>query len=203
MRLMLVAAAAAMLVGCATAPQEDPGAAFVAARAAAMRSCGADTPASARALLAAKLANVTGGRATLEQLGDTTVPSAPEKAAIKELAEQRDACRMNLAEVHDQYGYGGAGSILRASFPAVRGTYAELYAGTISYGEANRRFDEIQARTVEAVNEYGRAMDAQQAQVAEARRLAALQMFQQWSINNRPIQTNCTRIGTQAQCISR
>lgn len=201
MRALIITTVLAGLAGCETMQaQPDPHAAFRSARDQVSQECGAGTPHVAQTVLGDKLANVSGKTPSLQQLADKSTPTEPEKAALLALSEQRDRCRVRFAEVHDQYGHSAVSSILRASHPALRATYAELYAGEISYGEANRRFDEIGAKVSDSIAAYGRAIDAQQAHEAEQRRLAAIQMLQQRSLANRPTTTNCVRYGVQVSC---
>lgn len=204
MRTIFITALLTALAGCETMQtQSDPHAAFRAARAQADEECGRGTPSIAQAVLGDKLANVSGKTPNLQQLDDKSTPTESEKAALLALSEQRDRCRIRFAEVHDQYGHSAVSSILRASHPALRATYADLYAGEISYGEANRRFDEIGTKVSDSIAAYGRAIDAQQAHEAEQRRLAAIQMLRQRSLANRPTTTNCVRYGVQVSCTTR
>jgi hypothetical protein len=183
--------------GCATQPaQPDP---FVSARAQVFERCGSGTPASARQALAGKLATVAGAAPTLPMLADRSLATPLEKQALQDLLVQREQCRDEIIAVHEHFGHAAAANVYHAAQAPIRSVYAALYGGEITFGEANRRFDEIQGYVTAGLAAYGRELDAD----SERRRIAAVQMLQQWNMGGRTTATNCVRVGAQLQCATR
>ena len=204
MRSLIIVLSLLGLAGCETMQQQpNPAAGLVEARYRLWAECDKKISLQVKAALAGKMPVLSSDESTIRMLSNKEIPDEAEKVAILELVELQDRCRADLADLHDRYGLSPISALLRASYPAIRSTYAQLHNGSLSYGQAISRLDEIKAKVIEGAEAYGQAQNAHQAQVAEQRRLAAIQMLQQWNLSNRPSTTNCVRIGAQVSCTTR
>lgn len=208
-RTMLAIALVAALAGCDTMQQrQDPYANFNPELDRVVDQCDARVSADIRAALGSKLPLASDDKRSVLMLASLERASELEKAAIIRYVELRERCRSEIMAVHDRYGFTGISSILRSSYGAADAVYADLYNGTMTYGEANKQLGQITSKTMQAVQDYAKAMDARQMQLAEQQRLDAIQMMQTWQAMRPaplplPTTTTCTSrwIGTQLRTV--
>lgn len=151
---------------------------------------------------------------TFEMLANNSLPTAEEQAAILHFARLREPYIAALQSIHDRYG-NPYRHIARAQYQSTSAVWADLFNGTITYGEAARRRQQIDAIVSEARERMRSALatEANAIERANLERLSIYQREQQRLQQSAPklvpllptpvpvrLQTTCTSIGNMLYC---
>lgn len=160
--------------------------------------------------LSAKVAARVIKEQTFEMLANTSRISDAEKPQIRKWVEDRQACLNVGAAWRAAYAHPDLEAIGNAVFSAFLSATAELYNGSITFGEYARRRAEIGAQADRQFAAVRQQLQARADQQDAARRQAAIQMLlnqpqpsaYQVPLPQRPTTTNCRFIGSQMSCTS-
>jgi hypothetical protein len=137
--------------------------------------------------------SLDGNNVTLDQLNIKELATSEEKPIILKLEQVLSICNGSKVQLARETGVNGIASALLVSNAKRRAALAELYGGTITYGEYNRRMTAINAD-----NETSMAGVQQIQQSIDAQNTAnVIQTYQAL----RPKRTTCntTLVGSSAQ----
>lgn len=196
MRIAAILIAAALLAGCANRPSaaDDPTASCFAS---SMNSVLLD-------VLQPKVGSTSSlDGVTLAMLSDPSFPSDEERRALEVWVSKREQCVRVGRTFREKYAPPFYTAGLESSQQAMTELTERLYSKKISYGEFN-----TQRRRLASADRQNIANRAEQEQAAAQQRktqalleyqrsLEQQQMIQQ---QNRPITTNCNRMGTYTNC---
>jgi len=176
-----------------------------------LRTCGTELYNSPEAAVLRQHSPSDAREATLSQLADQSLPTRQEIASIMAVHARAQTCRKALLD-----GLVNTTPtvvpVLAKAFAAAEDDTIAFAQRRISWGERTRRSrDRIIALQAAIQGEEGRIVSGlEQSHQAElARRQEALNALSQWAqtqqmINamNRPVFTNCSRVGSFTNCVS-
>lgn len=152
-------------------------------------------------------------RMTVEQLSDTTYPTAADKSAISALDKAHSTCVDAAGDYMRQYAPFAIPAFTKRS-EVERSLIAHLYAGTITYGDFDTQ------RQKAASDFKAEAYAAQSAYQDQQRQIAAQEMRARAAAfsaihpytppplymppmqTHRPVTTQCSRFGASINCTS-
>lgn len=195
MKLIVIAiAASAIMTGCAQMEMKD-----------SLAACKANIAAAEISVLRGKIPLEDTERPTIAMLNDPKKATEEDQKAIINMDRVLIECAKSAGSVAQKYNAGDYLALIMEIAAAGQSLRADLYSGKISYGEYNRKSEEMKA----AFTRRGADLDARrQAQasssiMATAQTLQTLQQMQPRPVAtppSLPTRTNCQTYGVQTNC---